>query len=103
MYRCERRMCVLHVAQVFTIERDWWSCREAGAHQSAEHDLCTVPPCDFPAAAVNLLPNLCSCVSVARTKPLRGEEMREEGGERVLTLPSILYNLIVIIWLISFL
>lgn len=71
-----RVCCMLH--RFLTIKRDWWSCREAGAHQSAEHDLCSVPPCDFPAATLNLLPNLCSSASAARTKPQR----REAGGSR---------------------
>lgn len=71
----------------FTIETDWRSCREAETHQSAEHDLCAVPPYDFPTAAVNLLPDLYSCVTAeARTKPMREgrrerkQEMREERG-----------------------
>lgn len=34
--------------------------QEARAHQSAEHELQLVPPCDFPAAAPVLLPNLCN-------------------------------------------
>lgn len=71
-------VCMLHVAQILTINRDFLSCREAGAHQSAEHDLCTVPPYDFPAAAVNLLPNLLQ----PELNPWdgRGEEAGDERG-----------------------
>lgn len=82
----ERRVCC-KLQRFLTIGRDWWNCREARAHQSAEHDLRSVPPCDFPAASPNLLPNLCSSVSAARTKPQRGagrggEEAGDERGRR---------------------
>lgn len=104
--KCEEDDFAADCKDFRTIGGDWQSCEEARAHQSAEHDLHSVPPCDFPAAAPNLLPNLCSSASTAKTKPQRGargggqrgrkQEMREEGGEVVLTLSSILLHIVII-------
>lgn len=64
--------------------------REAEAHQSAELDPCPGPPCDFPSAALNLLPNLRCSAPAARTEPQR------RGGGLTLTHPCFYFSFSII-------